>query len=78
MKRVIWHFFIWQARLNGQLGVLMAKTHRGTGLAELTKKGRGECPSCKRTGIKLLYEVGDDANKMNVCKECNKKLSKKK
>ncbi len=56
----------------------MAKTHRGAGLAELTKKGRGECPNCKRTGIKLLYEVGEEGSKMNVCKECSKKLSKKK
>ena len=54
----------------------MAKTHRGTGLKELTKKGRGDCPECKRTGIKLLYEVGDGENKRSVCKECSKKLKK--
>ena len=55
----------------------MAKTHRGTGLKELVKNGRGECPECKRTGVKLLYEIQEGESKKNVCKECSKALKKK-
>ena len=55
----------------------MAKTHRGTGLKEQVKKGRGICPVCNRSGIKLLYEVGADADKKMVCKECSKNIKHK-
>ena len=34
----------------------MAKNHRGTGIRELAAHGRGTCPICKSTGIKVLYE----------------------
>lgn len=48
----------------------MAKNHRGKGLKSLPNGGRGECPVCQRTGIKLVYEVkvGDKTHK--VCKNC--------
>ena len=49
----------------------MAKNHRGTGLRTLPSKGRGECPRCHKTGIKLVYEVEIDGNKVKVCKFCN-------
>ena len=52
----------------------MAKTHRGAGLKEQVKKGRGVCPVCKRSAIKLLYEVGEEDNKQMVCKECSKNI----
>jgi len=50
----------------------MAKNHRGKGLKNLPNYGRGECPVCHRTGVKLLYEVkvGDQTHK--VCKCCRK------
>lgn len=49
----------------------MAKAHRGTGIRELVSHGRGECPICKKTGIKVLYEVEKDGQKIKVCKFCN-------
>lgn len=55
----------------------MAKTHRGTGLKEQVKGGRGTCPVCGRTGIKVLYEVGEENDKKVVCKECNKNIKNK-
>ncbi len=48
----------------------MSKAHRGHGIDELTKKGRGTCPVCKRTGVKLLYEVQVGDKKHEVCKQC--------
>jgi len=34
----------------------MSKAHRGKGLRELPKSGRGTCPVCGRTGVKVIYE----------------------
>ena len=48
----------------------MSKAHRGHGIDELIKKGRGTCPVCKRTGLKLLYEVAIGEAKRSVCKQC--------
>jgi ribosomal protein L37AE/L43A len=52
----------------------MAKAHRGAGIRELTSKGRGTCPLCKRTGIKLMYEREANAKKIVVCKQCEAAL----
>jgi len=49
----------------------MSKAHRGAGLAEEVQKGKGQCPVCKRTGIKLLYELEVDEKKLKLCKQCN-------
>jgi ribosomal protein L37AE/L43A len=46
----------------------MSKAHRGKGIRELPAHGRGECPVCKRTNVKILYEQGD--SKVKVCKTC--------
>ncbi len=48
----------------------MAKNHRGKGLNSLPSHGRGECPVCKRTGVKLLYEVKAADKTVKVCKVC--------
>ncbi|MCB5245191.1 MAG: hypothetical protein WC179_00325 [Candidatus Cloacimonadaceae bacterium] len=51
----------------------MAKNYRGKGIKNLPNQGRGECPVCHRTGIKLLYEVkvGDKTHKVcKYCKQC--------
>jgi len=48
----------------------MAKAHRGAGIRELTKSGRGTCPVCKRDGIKLMYEREAGEKKIMVCKQC--------
>lgn len=49
----------------------MSKNHRGAGIRSLVKHGRGECPVCHRTGVKVLYEVEVDGKKVKVCKVCN-------
>jgi len=43
----------------------MGKTHRGKGIRDLYAHGRGECPVCKRSNVKILYEqdAGDKKNK---------------
>ncbi|MGH0053034.1 MAG: hypothetical protein ACQ5SW_06575 [Sphaerochaetaceae bacterium] len=52
----------------------MSKAHRGSGIRSEVNQGRGECPVCKRTGVKVLYEVTLDGEKANVCKPCNAHL----
>jgi transcription elongation factor Elf1 len=49
----------------------MAKRYRGKTLRKLPSKGRGECPICGKTRIKLLYSHKTDTNQMiQVCKNC--------
>jgi len=49
----------------------MSKPHRGKSIRELVSRGRGECPVCKRQGVKLLYEQdAGDNKKVKVCKIC--------
>jgi len=50
----------------------MAKNHRGKEIRKMPNHGRGECPVCHRTGVKLTHEVkaGDKTHK--VCKVCRK------
>ena len=55
----------------------MAKNHRGTGIRELAAHGRGTCPICKSTGIKVLYEKEIDGQTVNICKFCNANLKNK-
>lgn len=50
----------------------MSKAHRGAGIRkEHPDLGRGVCPVCKRSGVKLLYEQTVDGKKVNVCKACD-------
>jgi hypothetical protein len=56
----------------------MSKAHRGKGIAELAAGGRGECPVCKRDGVKLLYEQEIDGTKQKICKICKAKIANKK
>jgi hypothetical protein len=55
----------------------MSKNHRGRGLYDRVKQGRGTCPICKRTAVKLLYEKEIDGNKLNICKICKAVTGKK-
>ncbi|MDR2768665.1 MAG: hypothetical protein LBB82_10120 [Treponema sp.] len=48
----------------------MSKAHRGKGIRELTAHGRGECPVCYRTNVKILYELESAGAKIKVCKTC--------
>lgn len=53
----------------------MSKAHRGAGIRPQAKLGRGTCPVCKRSGIKLLYEQQVGEKKFNVCKQCKAALA---
>ena len=48
----------------------MSKAHRGKGIYDLFNRGRGNCPVCGTTGIKLQYEQDADGQKIKVCKPC--------
>ncbi|MDP2172210.1 MAG: hypothetical protein Q8M98_01195 [Candidatus Cloacimonadaceae bacterium] len=48
----------------------MAKNHRGKLLRVMPFHGRGECPVCHRTGVKVTHEVKADGKTHNVCKIC--------
>ncbi|MEL3908449.1 MAG: hypothetical protein P1P64_05485 [Treponemataceae bacterium] len=48
----------------------MSKAHRGKGVREEFNRGRGTCPSCKRTGVKVVYEHETDGEKLKICKIC--------
>jgi len=48
----------------------MSKAHRGKNIRDLFARGRGTCPVCGTTGIKLLYEQEADGQKIKVCKPC--------
>ena len=48
----------------------MAKNNRGAEVKKMPNQGRGECPSCHRTGVKLLYEVKIGDKTIMVCKTC--------
>jgi hypothetical protein len=55
----------------------MSKNHRGTGLRALPEHGRGVCPICKKSDIKVIYEVEVNGQKIKVCKYCNAALKNK-
>jgi hypothetical protein len=56
----------------------MSKNHRGKGLKGLPARGRGTCPKCSRTGIKVVYELKIDDQTIKTCKECFKTIENKK
>ena len=55
----------------------MSKNHRGKGIIEKYRRGRGTCPVCNRTGVKVIHEREIDKKKIEVCKVCNATLSRK-
>jgi hypothetical protein len=48
----------------------MSKAHRGKGIRALVSHGRGECPVCKRSNVKILYEQEAGGLKVKICKIC--------
>ena len=48
----------------------MSKPHRGKSIRDQASRGRGECPVCKRSGVKILYEQDAGGKKIKVCKIC--------
>ena len=53
----------------------MSKAHRGAGLRSQKNSGRGACPVCKKTGIKVVYEVAAGDKKVLICKQCKAALA---
>lgn len=52
----------------------MSKNFRGKGLYHLPSRGRGTCPVCKATRIKVLYTLmTQNGDKLTVCKRCRYK-----
>jgi len=56
----------------------MAKNNRGKNLYSLPARGRGTCPICKRTGIKVIRETKIEDQTLKTCKECFKTVENKK
>ena len=59
----------------------MSKAHRGKGIRDQFAHGRGICPVCERSNVKVLYEQEAGGKKYKICKTCkaavkngNKKL----
>ncbi|HET6452509.1 MAG TPA: hypothetical protein VFI08_14420 [Spirochaetia bacterium] len=48
----------------------MGKTHRGKGLKDQVRNGRTVCPVCKRTAVKVVYEITVKEKTVKVCKTC--------
>ena len=48
----------------------MSKPHRGRSIRDLFARGRGECPVCKRSNVKILYEQEAAGKKFKICKTC--------
>ncbi len=53
----------------------MSKAHRGAGLQDKAYHGRGTCPVCQRTGIKVVYEAEAEGKKLAICKQCKAALA---
>jgi predicted RNA-binding Zn-ribbon protein involved in translation (DUF1610 family) len=53
----------------------MGKTHRGKGLKDQARHGRGVCPVCGRTAVKVVYEAQIKDKTVKVCKTCKATLS---
>jgi len=56
----------------------MSKAHRGKGLRDVAASGRGLCPVCGRSAVKIVYEQEIDGNKVKICKTCKAKIANKK
>ena len=48
----------------------MSKPHRGKNIRDLFAHGRGDCPVCKRSRVKILYEQEAEGQKFQICKIC--------
>ena len=53
----------------------MSKGHRGKGIKSLVKHGRSACPVCKRSAVKVLYEITIKEKTVKVCKTCKAALA---
>ena len=53
----------------------MSKPRRGKSLWTLPARGRGTCPLCARTRVKLLYPLKVNGVTVNVCKRCRNRTT---
>jgi RNA polymerase subunit RPABC4/transcription elongation factor Spt4 len=53
----------------------MSKAHRGKGIRSIMNRGRDNCPVCKRTSLKVMYEQEMGEKKIKVCKQCKAAIS---
>jgi ribosomal protein L37AE/L43A len=53
----------------------VGKTHRGKGLKDQVRHGRTECPVCKRTAVKVVFEVTVKEKTIKVCKTCKASIA---
>jgi len=53
----------------------MGKTHRGKGLKDQVSQGRGTCPICKRTAVKVVFEAQVKDKTLKVCKTCKASIA---
>ncbi len=56
----------------------MSKAHRGKGIRAEQNRGRGTCPVCNKTGVKVLYEQEINGAKTKICKICRANMKNKK
>lgn len=56
----------------------MSKAHRGAGIRDQKRRGRGKCPVTGKTGVKLLYEQEIDGEKVMVSKTAKAMLTNRK
>ncbi|MCL2833437.1 MAG: hypothetical protein FWD78_09735 [Treponema sp.] len=48
----------------------MSKPNRGKSIRTMPFRGRSECPVCKRTGVRVLFEQQAGEKKVKICKVC--------
>ena len=53
----------------------MGKTHRCKGLKDQVRHGRAVCPVCKRTAVKVVFEVTVKEKTIKVCKTCKASIA---
>ncbi len=56
----------------------MSKAHRGKGIRAESNRGRGVCPVCNKSGVKVLYENEVNGAKLKICKICKANIKNKK
>lgn len=56
----------------------MSKAHRGKGIRSEANRGRGVCPVCNKSGVKVLYENEINGAKLKICKICKANIKNKK
>ena len=56
----------------------MSKAHRGKGIKDNYNRGRGTCPVCKKTGLKVVYEQEVEGVKQSICKRCRAQIENNK